>query len=76
MADHQKPGPTGQFPGGKLCAEDRGELSIAVIADPAEGIVGIEFGTRVPWVGLDPATARSLAAYLIECAKVVEAARN
>lgn len=73
MSDKPKPGPTGKFPWGKAYSDDEGELNVAIAADPAAGVVRLDFGTSVKWVSLPPASARELAAVLIakaaECEK-------
>lgn len=53
-------GPTGQFPRGKIEEQDEGELQYAVAADPASGVVRIEFGKPVAWLALTPEQAEGL----------------
>ena len=65
-----KLGPTGTFPHGKVRADDQGGLMIAVTAH--EGVVYIDFGVEVKWVGMDASTARGVAASLVEFANKVE----
>ena len=72
MSDKQKPGPTGEYPLGKLEAGDEGELKVAIAADPRNGVVRVEFGTTVGWLAMPPSGARSLAAMLIEKADELE----
>lgn len=50
-------GPTGEFPSGKIVDEDMGELRIAVAAFPEKGIVSIDFGKAISWLGLEKANA-------------------
>lgn len=61
-----KLGATGRFPYGKANADDEGELAMALAADHSQGIVRVEFGKPVAWLGLPSAQARGLAALLIE----------
>lgn len=55
-------GPTKDFPRGKLNAEDEGGLRIGITEQ--DGVVIIEFGTELTWLGLDKASA-------IEFAKII-----
>lgn len=48
-----KLGATGNYPGGKLTEEDEGELRMAMRAVPEKGIVALDFGKNVSWLGLD-----------------------
>jgi hypothetical protein len=61
-----KIGATGEFPYGTVDATDEGELRMAIAADPRNGVVRIEFGKPVAWLGLPTVHARGLAAMLIE----------
>jgi len=54
-------GPTGDFPLGRLNADDDGGLKIGIAADKANGIVRVDFGKPVAWIGLDKTTALDLA---------------
>jgi hypothetical protein len=53
-------GPTGEFPQGKLNADDEGELTIAVGIEA--DCVRIEFGKPTAWIAMDPEGALGLAA--------------
>lgn len=64
--DNFRLGETGEFPYGKLDGSDEGELRMAIAADPKHGVVRIEFGKPVAWLGLPTVHARGLAAMLIE----------
>ena len=55
-----KLGPTGNFPRGKLNAEDEGGLAIAVGKNP-DGVIIMDFGKEVGWIGLNQATAINIA---------------
>jgi hypothetical protein len=59
-------GATGQFPYGQADAHDEGELTMALAADHAVGIVRIVFGKPIGWLGLPSGEARQLAAMLVE----------
>ena len=61
-----KLGPTGEYPQGKVDAQDDGELRLAIAADHRHGIVRVVFGTPTTWLGLPSREARSFAAMLIE----------
>lgn len=65
-------GPTGEFPNGKLNAEDEGALQLGVAHDGAKVI--LNFGVPVKWIGLEPQGAADLASALIHHAR--EAARS
>lgn len=65
-------GATGDFPRGKLNADDEGGLQIAI--GHKDGTVTIDFGKEVAWVGFSPQDAANLAAILIQHAR--EAARQ
>lgn len=67
-----KLGATGNFPRGKADAHDEGEIRLAMAADRANGIVRIDFGTPVAWIGLPVKEAREFAALLLKKATEVE----
>jgi hypothetical protein len=46
-----KLGPTGEFPRGKLNADDEGAINIAIASDKAQGVIIIKFGTPTAWIG-------------------------
>lgn len=54
-------GATGDHPRGKLHPDDQGGLRMAIAADARNGIVRVDFGKPVAWLGLDKATALALA---------------
>jgi hypothetical protein len=58
-------GATGKFPQGHLNDSDQGELRMAVGFDKLDGIVRVEFGKPVAWLGLPPPEARQLAQLLL-----------
>ncbi len=68
--DNQPPGPTGRYPlgGSRLGEQDDGELRYHVGLDPALGIVRINFGTPVSWIGLDRDHVLALAEALFKAA--------
>jgi len=58
-------GATGDFPQGKLNDHDEGGLRIGVAWDKLDGIVRVEFGKPVAWLGLPPPEAIGLAKLLL-----------
>lgn len=69
-----KPGPTGEFPDGKIRDDDEGEL--ALLVGVKNRTVIMDFGTQVHWIGLPPKGARAVAAKLIEFADAIDASIN
>ena len=69
-----KPGPTGEFPEGKLDPSDEGELGIRItlLAD----VIHVEFGTSVRWLALGADDAESLGRTLVKMAKKLRHARS
>lgn len=65
-------GATGKFPRGLLNAGDEGELRMAIAADRANGIVRLDFGKPVAWLGLPAAEARALGSALLQKADEVD----
>ena len=70
----EKPGPTGEYPQGRLNENDEGELKIAV--GHAHGKVFCDFGESVTWFALDPDGARDLARMIDEHADKAEQEMN
>lgn len=66
-AKRRKFGATGDFPRGKLDADDEGGLQFGIAVK--DKTVILSFGKPVAWLGLDKATALQLGALLIEKAK-------
>ena len=64
-----KLGPTGDFPEGKLNANDEGEIQIAV--GHSDGNVVIDFGKPVAWIGVGPDQADQLADVIRTHAKAI-----
>ncbi len=62
-------GATGEFPHGKLNADDEGALRMGVTSDGM--VVRVDFGKPVAWFGLPPAEARALAGLLLKHADAV-----
>lgn len=73
MGEHEQPGPTGQYPRGKIRPDDLGEINVRVGYD-GNGCVAINFGTPVAWLAMPAEDARLLAASLIKQAGRAEAA--
>ena len=65
-----------QFPFGKIDATDEGELQLALAADHANGIVRIEFGKPVAWLGLPSQAAREFGRLLVEHANALDARKG
>lgn len=59
-------GATGEFPQGKLNDSDEGALKLAVAYDKLNGVVRVDFGKPVTWLGLPPPEARALALLLLD----------
>ena len=59
-------GATGTFPMGKLNDDDQGGIKMAIAYDPIDGLVRVEFGKPVAWLGLPPNEAKALAAILLK----------
>jgi len=57
-------GPTGKFPNGKLNDDDEGEITVAIAADKAKGVVVIDFGKPTAWIGFTPDQAVDIAEML------------
>lgn len=58
-------GATGQFPQGKINDDDEGELRLGVAYDKLDGIVRVEFGKPVAWLGLPPPQAIQFAQMIL-----------
>lgn len=59
-------GATDKFPQGSLDETDEGEIRMAIAADATAGIVRIEFGKPVAWLGLPAREARELANLILK----------
>ena len=57
----RRTGATGYHPFGKINADDEGGLRMGVAVDQSNGIVRVDFGKPVAWLGLDRETALGLA---------------
>ena len=60
-----------EYSKGRLGADDDGDLAFAIAADPKAGIVRIDFGKSVTWLGLGPKEAMALAEMLISKAREI-----
>jgi hypothetical protein len=65
-----RPGSTGQFPHGKLTPQDEGGIRFMV--GSKDGVVIVDFGKPVAWLGMPPSDARALAESLVKHADAVE----
>lgn len=59
----REPGPTGEYPAGKLTPEDEGGINFRI--GTMNGRVVMDFGTQVAWIGMLPNEARQLAGLLV-----------
>ena len=66
------PGPTGQFPEGKLNRDDQGELALGIA--PYQGHVLMNFGKEISWIAMRPEQVEQLGRALIACAAQVKGA--
>jgi hypothetical protein len=66
------PGPTGEFPQGKIHPMDEGELRFALIRDKKRNVIVFEFGKSVRWLALDKAAAITLGNAILERAKELD----
>lgn len=64
--DASEIGPTGEFPAGKLTADDQGGLNVGVAV--YNGKIIIKFGIPIEWFGMDADMAEALGEKLIELA--------
>lgn len=69
VAGQPKLGATGQFPEGKECPEDEGEIRFGIAHDQDNVI--INFGKLVAWLAMPPDHARQLAMLLLEHANSI-----
>lgn len=60
-----------EYPQGRAGGDDEGSLAFAIAADEKHGIVRIEFGKPVDWLGLPPKEAIELAQLLIKQARTI-----
>ena len=58
-----KPGPTGDFPLGKLNEDDEGALNCAISHE--NGCVRIDFGKRIEWLAMPPDLAFDFASTIL-----------
>lgn len=63
-------GPTGDHPNGRMTPTDEGGIRFAV--GSKNGVVIVDFGKAVAWVGMPPIQARQLAESLIKHADAIE----
>ena len=63
------PGPTGEFPDGKMNKNDKGAIGVAIVADKDLKKVRIEFGTSVTWLAMSPAEAIGFANFILASVK-------
>lgn len=59
-------GATGEFPQGKLNDSDEGAIRIGVAYDKLDGVVRVEFGKPVAWLGMPPPEAIEFARVILK----------
>jgi hypothetical protein len=69
MAD--RPGPTGEFPQGRLNSEDEGELAVGLAI--VQNRIVMHFGKPIVWVGMSADDADNLIAMLTTYSKKLRA---
>jgi hypothetical protein len=76
MSNDNKPpiGPTGDFPKGKLDADDEGGLMLAISV--YNGVVRVDFGKPLEWLGLPPEEALAFASLLVKQAMAIKGHRE
>ncbi len=68
----KRPGPTGDFPDGQIFKDDEGALNIGIASDKEKGIVIMDFGSPVKWIGLSPEDIYGLTKVMIEKANEID----
>jgi hypothetical protein len=63
-------GPTGEFPLGKLNADDEGGINIAIGSE--SGNVRIDFGEPTAWIALPPDQALAFASLIVKHAMALK----
>lgn len=63
---HNRIGPTGRFPRGRIGPHDEGEIQLAISTDVASQTIILHFGKATAWIGLGVAEARALADVLVK----------
>lgn len=64
----KRPGPTGTHTQGKIHEDDQGDLRLRIAPDKAKGVILVDFGKRIAWMGIGPAEARAIAGQLLAAA--------
>ena len=67
-------GPTGEFPDGKVSPDDSGELIMGI--GIWRGMVRVEFGSSVSWLGLPSKQARRMAEIILSKVQEIEDENN
>lgn len=76
MSKPRNLGATGRYPYGRADRTDEGELRMALACDHSNGIVRVEFGKPVAWLGLPVREAREFAALLVSKADELDARKS
>jgi hypothetical protein len=63
MSNTDKLGATGEFPRGKLNADDEGALNCSITH--GAGVVRIDFGKEIAWLAMDPGLAINFASAIM-----------
>jgi hypothetical protein len=71
-----KPGPTGDFPDGKISPDDDGGLVFKIIKDVENQRIILDFGKNVSWLGFLPEQALEFAKILVDDATELMAERD
>lgn len=66
-------GATGRYPRGHLTPDDEGEIVFRIAHK--DGVIVVDFGKPVVWIGLPPDGAREFAALLVKHAEEIERGR-
>lgn len=67
---NDKPGPTGDYPQGKLNEDDEGGLKMAISSE--SGCVRLDFGKKLEWFALPPDDALMLASVIAKHAMALK----
>jgi polysaccharide pyruvyl transferase WcaK-like protein len=62
----RQPGPTGEYPHGKIDGSDEGALDVGVAYDPKRHVIILNFGKPVLWIAMPPHEARAFSKFLLE----------
>ena len=66
---NEKPGPSEDYPRGKLNPQDKGGLRVGIATDEENQVIRIEFGTPCTWLALDKDSAINFAMGILKRAE-------